>query len=181
MYGRGTVPAPASAGVLTRTVSQQVKLGSGRALLADNSAWGYIFADNRNGPCATLASSVHINVPMYVTGNLCLDSSAQVQQSASPVTVEGSLQTNSAASLGTSAAHLSQLHVGVGCRYGTVGSFTFPCTTGEHVWVDSQDQAVGTATKPPVDLPYWYQNAMPGPAAYCTSGTFPAAFDNDGT
>ena len=51
----------------------------------------------------------------------------------------------------------------------------------EHVWVDSQDQAVGTATKPPVDLPYWYQNAMPGPAAYCTSGTFPAAFDNDGT
>ena len=36
--------------------------------------------------------------------------------------------------------------------------------------------------KPPVDLPYWYSNAKPGPKQACTSqsGT-PPAFDNDAT
>jgi len=35
-------------------------------------------------------------------------------------------------------------------------------------------------TKPPVDIPGMYQNAVPGPTHGCTTGSFPGGFDNDG-
>ena len=179
VYGKGNVPAPtARGGNAARTVSQQVRVGAGGATVAGNQAWGYVFADNRNAPCVLLNSSVKIGVSMYLTGSLCLDSSAQILASASPLTVLGTVQTNSSASVGTSTAHLAQAHIGGGCRYGTSGAFTYPCTTTQHIWADSLDQNVGNLTKPPIDLAYWYANAMPGPQHNCTSGSFPGGFDN---
>jgi Tfp pilus assembly protein PilX len=177
LYGKGGVKAPNATGTLYRTVSEKVRVGAGGATLSGNAAWGYIFADNKDGGCVTLSSSVHIDVSMFVTGNLCLDNSARIEAQASPVSVGGTLQITSSASLGQSTAHVAEFHVGTGCRYGTTGSFTFPCTTTQHVYVDAEDQSVPAITKPPVDMPYWYANAKPGPNHPCTSGSFPSSFD----
>ena len=169
VYGKGTTPAPNST---SRTVQQQIRIGAGGATVAGNPAWGTIFADNKNGSCFNLSSNSKIAVPMYVTGNLCLSSGGQVQATASPLTVEATVDINTSnASIGQSSAHLSDFHSGGGCRFGGSGAYTFPCTTTQKVWVDHQDQVLAGVTKPPINLTNWYANAKPGPQQGCTSGS----------
>jgi hypothetical protein len=174
VYGKGTTPAPRST---SRTVYEKIRIGAGGATLAGNPAWGTIFADNKNAACFGLTTSVKVNVPLYVTGNLCLTSSAKVDPSAGTVTVLGTIDLVSTASIGQSTSHLANLHAIGGCRFGGTGSYTFPCTATQRVWVDHQDQVPSNVPKPPVDLPHWYANAKPGPRQSCTSGSFPPGFD----
>lgn len=181
VYGKGTVPAPVSGSNAVRSVYQQVRIGSNGATVAGNPAWGYIFSDNKNGSCLSLANSVQINDPLYATGNMCMDNSSQVRSTASPVTVAGTLQITSSASMGLSTGHLDTFHTGGGCRYGTTGSFTYPCTTTQHVYVDHPDQIIASVSKPSVDMAGTYTSAAPGPTHACTSGSFPPGFDNDST
>jgi Tfp pilus assembly protein PilX len=176
VYGKGTTSAPATT---SRTVNEKIRIGAGAATLAGNPAWGTIFADNKLGGCLGLTSSVRIYVPMYVTGDLCLTASAAVDPSAGSVTVLGKIDLSSSAQIGKSTAHLSKLNVVSGCRFGGLGSWTFPCTTTQRVWADNQLPTAPALAKPIINLPYWFLNAKPGPKQYCTSGSFPPGFDND--
>jgi uncharacterized protein (UPF0333 family) len=177
-YGKGTTPAPP---YTARTVYEQVRIGAGGATVAGNPAWGSIFVDNKNGACFSIGSSVQISNPLYVTGNMCMSVSAKVTSSASPVTIGGTLQITDSASMGRSSGHIAVFHIGTGCRNGTSGSFTYPCTVAQSVYVDSPDQVVSNVTKPVIDMAGSYLNAKPGPNHACTSGSFPPGFDNDTT
>ena len=130
----------------------------------------------------TLANSVQISQPLYVRGNLCLNNSARVLSTASPVSVAGTIQITSSATVGVSGTPVAELHVGGGCRYGTSGPFTGPpCTPAQGVYATTQDATRPVVSKPPVDLAYWYSRAKPGPLNPCTTGSFPGGFDTDAT
>ncbi|MFN2469359.1 MAG: hypothetical protein ABR521_14670 [Gaiellaceae bacterium] len=178
IYGRGTVKNPAGKGDRVRVVSQQARVGASGATVGGNPAWGYLFVDNRTGVCVNLQNSVLLAEPMFITGDLCLSNTAQVLPSASPLTVGRRITVSQTAMIGSVAAQLPQLHVGTGCRYNT-GNFTFPCTASHRVWATAQDRVVASITKPPIDVPFWYANAKPGPKHACSSGSFPGGFDND--
>jgi hypothetical protein len=168
---RASVRNPTGGGDLIRTAQLQARVGS----TATDPAWNFMFADSSG--CLTLANSVVIAEPLYSRGSVCLGNSAQLV--GSPVEVEGTVDTLSSSSIGTSGTPISGLHVGGGCRYGGSGSYVFPCGASEHVYASSQDQIPAGVSKPPVDLAYWYANAAPGPSQPCTTGTFPGGFDND--
>ena len=178
IYGRGTVKNPAGKGDRVRVVSQQARVGASGATVGGNPAWGYLFVDNRSGSCVILTNSVRLAEPMFITGDLCLSNTAQILPSASPLTVGRRINVTNTAMIGSLLAPLPVLHVGTGCRFGT-GNYTFPCNSSHRVWATTQDRVVAPITKPPIDVPYWYANARPGPMHACSSGSFPGGFDND--
>jgi hypothetical protein len=172
--GRGTVRNPNQASSDTRTIRQQFQVSSALS-------WRYIYMDNPDG-CLTLSNTVQITQPLFVRGSLCLDNSAVITSTSSPVTVAKTITTKNSSSVGTSGSHLALLHVGGGCRYGNSGSYVTPCTSTEHVYADSQDSYLDpNITKAPIDLAKWYADAEPGPSHNCTTGSFPGGFDNDTT
>jgi len=172
--GQGTYRNSAGRKPIVRKVSQQYSITSAQS-------WRYIYVDDPTG-CLSLTATVQITQPLFTRGSLCMSSSAIVTSMASPVTVAGTIQTGSSASVGTSAAHLPVLHIGGGCRYGASGSFVTPCTSAQQVYADTQDSFIDpSVTKAPIDLPLWYANAAPGPSHACTTGSFPGGFDNDST
>jgi len=67
-----------------------------------------------------------------------------------------------------------------GCRVGS-GPLQSPCGSAQGVYASAIYTETTNLEKPPVDLPGWYQNAMPGPMHGCTTGSFPGGFDNDTT
>lgn len=174
--GRGTVANRNGTKPVVRRISQQYAVSS-------SSAWRYIYVDNPGG-CLNLTSTVTITQPLFDRGSLCMSSSASITSAASSVTVAGTVDTSASATIGTSAAHLPQLHVGSGngCRYAGAGSYLFPCTSAQHVYADTQDNFIDpNVRKAPIDLTSWYQLAAPGPSHNCTTGSFPGGFDNDST
>lgn len=180
--GRGTLPAPNSGGNVTRTVTQQVRIGANGANLPASAspAWGYIYVDNVGGGCLTLSNSVVLAEPLYVSGNVCMDNSSQIKSTASPLIVGGWISTANSAKVGSNTQPLPELHIGQGCRR-TMGTIGFPCTGGAHqVYVTAQDRVVPSVSRPVLQLDGWYANASVGPNSPCTTGSFPGGFDNDG-
>lgn len=171
--GRSTVSNPTAGADVRRTVTLRARVAS----TAANPAWNYLFSDDPT-TCLTFDSSVQIKQPVYARGDLCMDSSALVLSTASPLNVAGKINILSSAWIGSSGSPLAVLNTGGGCRYGPSGSWTpAPCGPAQHVYATTQSSTVPAVTKPPVDLPFWYQNAKPGPNQYCTSGSFPGGFD----
>jgi hypothetical protein len=73
------------------------------------------------------------------------------------------------------------VHVAGGCS-ADGAPFHNPCVSADRVYGGTIDSNVTGLTKPPVDLPYWYTNAKPGPMQGCTTVTgTPPLFDNDTT
>jgi Tfp pilus assembly protein PilX len=178
VYGMGTVRNPSASQTITKTISEQFQVTQGGS---GGSAWGYLDAFAPTG-CVNIPNSVVISQPLYVNGNLCLTGSGKISATASVVAVTGTIQNaSSSTSVGSLAAPLPALHVGVGCRFGTSGSFTRPCTASQNVFATAQDSVLPSLTKPTLDLSGWYANAKPGPKNSCTSGSFPGGFDNNGT
>jgi hypothetical protein len=96
--------------------------------------------------------------------------------------VGGTITLNNSAHIATAAAPLAEVHVTGGCKVGS-GALHSPCGTADGVYSTMPPDATNPGfVKPPVDLPYWYLNAKPGPKQACTTqaGT-PPAFDNDST
>jgi Tfp pilus assembly protein PilX len=174
LTGKGTVRNPNHATSYTRTISKQFQVNT-------VPSWRYIYMDNPDG-CLTLSNTVQVTQPLYVRGSLCMDNSAVITSTSSPITVGKTITTKNSSSVGTSASHLAVLHVGGGCRYGNSGSYVTPCTSAHHVYADSQDTYIDPdITKAPIDVAKWYAEARPGPSHNCTTGSFPGGFDNDTT
>jgi Tfp pilus assembly protein PilX len=179
LTGRGSMPNPAGGVDVIRTVRGRANLQTESVGGANNAIWNYIYAEAPTS-CTTLANSVNVTVPMYIKGNLCLQNSAQVSGANTVLQVGGTINIQNSAHVGSAGAKLAEVHVGGGCRNGAQPSHN-PCGPADAVYSTvAPDSTTTGLEKPPVDLPYWYENSKPGPKQACTTQSgLPPAFDND--
>jgi Tfp pilus assembly protein PilX len=181
LTGRGSVPSPAGGIDVIRTIRGRASIQRTSVGTANNAIWNYVYADS-TATCTTLANSVNVNVPFYIRGNLCLQNTAQISGVNTVLHVGGTVTLNNSSHIASAGAPLAEVHVGGGCKTATIALHS-PCGTADGVYSTMPPDAVNPEfVKPPVDLPYWYSNAKPGPKQACTTqaGT-PPAFDNDST
>jgi hypothetical protein len=167
---------------VTRKITVSVRVRPKTMQPTSNPAWNYIIATRTSTPKGcdqSLNNSVNIQSPMYVLGNLCLNTPSQV--SGGPLQVKGSVTLDVNTNIGSSGAPLNELHVANGCSYKT-GTYVSPCTPTQKVWSTVVDANPITLDLPTADFASWYVNAAPGPRQACTtqSGTVPV-FDNNTT
>jgi Tfp pilus assembly protein PilX len=181
LTGRGSVPSPAGGIPIIRTIRGRASIQHTMVGTQNNAIWNYVYADSTT-TCTTLSNSVNVNVPFYVRGNLCLQNTAQVSGVNTVLHVGGTLTLNNSSHVASAGAPLAEVHVAGGCRFGN-GAFHNPCGTADAVYSSTPPDAINPDfVKPPVDLPYWYLNAKPGPKQACTTQTgTPPVFDNDTT
>jgi hypothetical protein len=178
LVGIGTVRNPTGPGSapVVRSVSGRASLGSARRGTDNNAVWNYVYVDD---PTATtvLGNSVDVNIPLYVRGSLVVQNTAQVSSYA--LQVGGTVEFRNYGTVGTVDAPIHEAHIGGGCRLGSSGPFSTPCTPATRVNATISDGEPTEFVKPEADFSGWYYNARPGPRHTCTSGSFPGGFDND--
>ena len=165
---------------VTRKITVSVRVRPSFMQPTSNPAWNYIIATRTSTPKGcdqSLNNSVNIQSPMYVVGNLCLNTPSQI--SGGPLHVQGSATLDVNTNIGSSGSPLNEMHVRNGCSYKN-GPNVSPCTPTEKVWATVADANPINLVLPTADFPSWYANAMPGPHQACTSqsGTVPV-FDNN--
>ncbi len=178
LTGQGSVRNPGHASAVVRVVHGKVQYGTSTHGSANNAVWNFIYSDDPNY-CMSLANSTTVTVPLYVRGDLCMSNTSSF--TGYQLQVGGKLTELNSALVGSSlSTPVHDVHIGGGCSTG--GVFHSPCSGADHVWSQVQPDAnPAPLTKPPVDIPYWYANAAPGPQHGCTTGSFPGGFDDDGT
>ena len=181
LTGRGELPNPAGGVNAVRVARGRASIQSVSVGSANNAIWNYVYAEAPTS-CMTLSNSVNINVPLYVKGNLCLQNSSQISGQHTVLQVGGTLTIQNSAHVGSAGAKIAEAHIGGGCKLNSAPLHD-PCSSSDAVYsTATPDSTLAGLEKPPVDLPYWYENAKPGPKQACTSQTGnPPAFDNDST
>jgi Tfp pilus assembly protein PilX len=181
----GTVHNPTQGSrAITRTLTATVRIRPSDSQPVSNPAWNYIMAGRTGTPGGcdeALNNSANIQSPMYVFGNLCLNTPSQV--TGGDLEVRGYAKLDVNTNIGTSAAPITTgVHIGGGCSY-KGAAFDKPCGTADMVFANPVDNGNPdlTITAPVANFPFWYQNSIPGPTTGCTeqSGT-PPVFDTDG-
>jgi hypothetical protein len=165
---------------IVRRITAKSKIRAAFMQPTSNPIWNYIVAMRTGTPGGcdeTISNSVNVQSPMYVLGNLCLNTPSQI--SGGPLIVHGSAKLDVNTNIGSSAAPVNEVHVRNGCAYKT-GVFHSPCSPADMVWAGVVDANPTTLTLPTADFASWYVNAAPGPRQSCStqSGTVPV-FDND--
>jgi hypothetical protein len=170
----------AAGGYTTRTIGVTSKVRASMMQPANNPAWNYIMAlrtATAGGCDMSLDNGVDIGAPLYVAGNLCLNTPSSI--SGGPLVVKGSAKLDVNTNIGSSGTPINEAHVALGCSY-KGGAWHSPCGPADHVFATVSDTVPTAITAPTVDLDFWYQNASPGPRSACTtqSGS-PPVLDND--
>jgi len=175
LVGRGTRPSPNGGSAIDRTVSSKVVVNTTPG--SADPAWFYNYSDTLSG-CLNISNNANFSAPLYVRGSLCLSNITRF--SGSSLHVGGTLTVTNLSSVGTSLSPIPTVNVSGGCTGGVPNPH--PCLSGPVDNVYDADgiitQNPSTLTKPTVDLPYWYQNASPGPKNACTVGSVPGGFDS---
>jgi hypothetical protein len=150
-----------------------------------NSSWNYIYSRSKGLTCdMTIANSVQVNAPLYVSGNLCMQNTATITKG--PLYVGGRItMSQSTNAVGSLTNVIAGAHVVGGCKWYT-NLLHSPCQYGaglsgfDNIWASPLDNTPGTAAPPLVNWDAWYLNADPGPYYPCenVAGT-PPVFDND--
>jgi hypothetical protein len=175
----GTMVNPAGGTLpVRRRITVSVKVRPSQMQPTANPAWNYIIATRTGTPGGcdeSLNNSVDIQSPMYVVGNLCMNTPSKV--TGGPLQVRGWAKLDVNTSIGSAAAPI-EAHVKYGCSYKTPQLVT-PCTPAQYVWSGADANPI-LLDLPTVNYASWYVNAAPGPRQACTtqSGTVPV-FDND--
>ena len=183
LYALGYMRNPTgSAQPVIRRVSVTTKIRGSLMQPLNNPSWNYIMATRTGTPGGcdmTLDNSVNMESPLYVMGNLCLNTPSQI--TGGPLMVKGSLTLNVNTNVGSSVAPINEAHVKLGCSY-KGGAFVSPCTPTQKVWATISDASPIDLTPPSADFNAWYANAAPGPRQGCTtqSGTVPVFDTGDG-
>jgi hypothetical protein len=157
------------------------------------AAWNHVFSTAPQGSGCEVdinGQNVFVDVPVYVTGDLCLSgNNVAIYEGSSgqPVDlrVAGKLVfSGSNAKVGLDANHkITSGAVGQGCTT-TIGGTPQTCQSPPfNYWVQNP-QTLQPLTAPTADAAAWYQNADPGPNHACKTGTSPgplpsSTFDND--
>jgi hypothetical protein len=166
--------------LVTRKITTSVKVRPKLMQKTSNPVWNYIVATRTGTPGGcdeSLNNSVNIQSPLYVVGNLCLNTPSQV--TGGPLQVKGSAKLDVNTNIGSAAAPI-EVHVKNGCAYKN-NTFVKPCTSTQYVWAGDDSNPINLDL-PTADFASWYVNAAPGPKQGCTtqSGTVPV-FDNNTT
>jgi Tfp pilus assembly protein PilX len=176
----------------TRTLTVNISVHPTLTQPLNTPVWNYIYATkpaSAPGVCdEDLFNSVQVASPFYVEGNLCLHQTSSIAKGlyGSSLVVKGRLSMDSQQQnyAGTSAAKLSDVHVGNGC---TVKNATHtPCQNNgaDNVYALVLDNTPPQALSPPVPkYDNWYLNASPGPYFPCQTMNglaplSPLTFDN---
>ncbi len=163
--------------------SVQVTTSSGGVNI---SLWNMFFSDAPIGNC--LHWNAIVEVPMYIRGDMCLDSSGDSDPivgwppaslpGAAQLQVGGTITITPSGHLGYGTNMLNIVQTGVGCRYNG-GALHNPCNSSDAILAHSYPTGTANLTKPVIDLATWYKDSLPGPQHNCTSGSFAGGFDND--
>jgi hypothetical protein len=173
---------------VVRTLSARVPITLNRSQPVNNPVWNFLMALRTGNSCdMTLQSSVVISAPLFVEGNLCLDSSSRI--TGGPLIVRNQLKNlNSSTSVGSSSSPVNEVHVVNGCKWMS-NAVQNPCRNGaaptnSNVWATVLDSDPMSVVVPQVDFAGWYDAAIPGPKMNCTAadgartGT-PPTFENE--
>ncbi|MHB8470076.1 MAG: hypothetical protein ACYDCH_10025 [Gaiellaceae bacterium] len=199
LTGSGLVADPAGRGDTRAAMTATVTITGGGQSSNNISVWNYVYSTAPQGSGCELTVSgtnVVVDVPLYVTGDLCLSgTNAVIQENTAgggqkvDVRVEGSLTySGTNATVGSSSAPITSGFVKLGCKTNSNGTL-HPCTSADKWYVGQTDGDI-TATPPTTDFPGWYANASPGPDHTCDPAltpspnlmtTLPNAFDGNGT
>lgn len=188
VYATGYARNPTNGGVVAKTLKATITVTTQSRGL-QSSVWNYLFSSAPAGSGCELdvnGNNVVINVPIFVTGDLCLSgNNASVAETGTQkvdlLVMGKTVFSGSNAYVGTSSAPItSGLSVG-GCAT-SISSSGSSCSS--YPWhVKSTDSNPSpTPAAPSPDFAYWYTNAPIGPTSGCTSGTLPkSTFDTNST
>lgn len=168
LSGRATLGNPSGGAALTSTVRSDIRVTMS-ATANDprgDAAWQYIFVASTG--CTTLNDNANVGASMYLAGSLCMNDSTQFN--GTRLHVKGTLNLSGNAAIGVS-RQVSEVKVRGGCTGG--------CNTNPKINGRDESGPPPDVVKPNSSLALWYASAKPGPAAYCTTGSFPGGFDND--
>lgn len=178
MHGRGIVTDPAGGPTVSRHVTSTIKIQPTLSQELNSNSFNYMFAKSTtaaDGCDVTLRNSVVVDTSLFILGGLCFENSASIQKAAAPdltsLVVGETIQFKGTGSVGASGAGIAEAHVVGGCRIGSSGAYTNPCTSATRVWADAIDSnTVVNDGGPTADFAFWYANAKPGPGEFCTTG-----------
>jgi hypothetical protein len=186
----GTVPNPAAAGSISRTVTADIRLKPTTTQTITASAWRYVYSWKTGDPDGCdleLPNNPSVQSSFYIAGNFCLDNNSSVvgPTAGNPevnVNVRGDItMKKSGNDVGTSARPLTSLNVGGanGCSW-KGNAYHKPCTSADHAVPNSTNGS--SIAQPVANFVDWYTAASPGPTNPCevSSGT-PPTFDSDTT
>jgi hypothetical protein len=173
-------PTPGAQVPVMRRISVSTRVRGSFMQPLNNPSWNYIMATRTGTPGGcdmTLDNSIDMQSPLYVFGNLCLNTPSQI--TGGPLVVKGSVKLDVNTNIGSAANPINEAHIKLGCSYKN-GPWVAPCTPTENVWATISDTNPPDLAPPAADFAGWYSNAVPGPRQACTtqSGTIPV-FDND--
>jgi Tfp pilus assembly protein PilV len=182
MHGVGYVEDPTGkTQVVRREATSTIKIQPSLTQELNSNAWNFMFAKDTANDCdVTLENSVSVDTSLFILGDLCFYNSSAVVKAASPditnIYVGQHIQFGGSGSVGTAANKINQAQVGLGCRIGTSGAWTTPCSSSTRVNALTILDGTLPGEGPTADFDFWYLNAKPGPMEACTttSGTPPA-------
>ena len=196
-----TTPNPSGGTDITRTVTATVPVSVNVTGSLLNDSWNFIYTSNTSTGCdVTLDQAVNFQSPLYVSGNLCMNTPSAI--TAGPLVVHGSVRLDQNSNIGTSGSPLSSIQIGgetsiagsptiTGCRFKTEtvhfacrnGAPPNPATrTGDQIWMTGLAQSTTASpvslpssppsySRPGADFVNWYGLASPGPKIPCATSS----------
>ena len=176
MHGLGIVTDPTGrTSPVRREATSTIKIQPSLSQQLNSNAWNFMFAKNTASACdVTFENSVTVDTSLYILGDLCFSNSSAIVKAADPditnLYVGEHIQFGGTGSVGTVANKINQAQVGLGCRIGTSGAWTTPCTAATRVNATTILSGVLPGEGPTANFDFWYANAKPGPTQFCGTG-----------
>ena len=184
MHGVGYVEDPTGkTQVVRREATSTIKIQPSLKQELNSNAWNFMFAKETANDCdVILDNSVSVDTSLFIMGDLCFNNSSAVVKAPAPditnIYVGQHIQFGGSGSVGTAANKINQAQVGLGCRVGTSGAWTTPCSASTRVNATTILSGTLEGEGPTADFAFWYANAKPGPNQACTTTTgTPPAFE----
>jgi Tfp pilus assembly protein PilX len=189
VHGVGIVTDPTGrTAPVRREVTSTIRIMPSLTQELNSNAWNYMFAKNTANACdVTFENSVTVDTSLYIMGDLCFyNTSAVVEAPGDDVTnlyVGERIQFLGTGAVGASSNRINSAQIGIGCRIGSSGSFTSPCSPTTRVHATTVLTGTLPGTGPTADFDFWYANAKPGPTQFCTVANpmSPTAFEAAGS
>ena len=184
IHGVGYVEDPTGkTKVVRREATSTIKIQPSLKQELNSNAWNFLFAKETANDCdVTFDNSVSVDTSLFIMGDLCFNNSSAVVNAPAPditnIYVGQHIQFGGSGSVGTAANKINQAQVGLGCRIGTSGEWTTPCSASTRVNATTILSGTLAGEGPTADFSFWYANAKPGPNQACTTTTgTPPAFE----
>ena len=184
MHGVGYVKDPTGrTQVVRREATSTIKIQPSLKQELNSNAWNFMFAKETANDCdVILDNSVSVDTSLFIMGDLCFNNSSAIVKAPAPditnIYVGQHIQFGGSGSVGTAANKINQAQVGLGCRIGTSGAWTTPCSASTRVNATTILSGTLAGEGPTADFAFWYTNAKPGPNQACTTTTgTPPAFE----